>query len=90
MLIPMLESKGESRLYTRVKPVGLISKTGTLVLDPKTPAVECRVVDLSKGGACLELIKPLKLPKRFVFLHGGVKKHCHLIWQRGERFGVGF
>lgn len=86
----MLESKGESRLYTRVKPVGLISKTGKLVVDPKLPVVDCRVLDLSKGGACLELLKPLKLPKRFVFVHGGVRKNCHLIWQRGERFGVGF
>ena len=86
----MLQDKGDNRLYSRVKPIGLISKTATLVLDPKTPAVQCRVVDISKGGACIELLKPLKMPKRFIFLHGGVKKHSFLIWQRGERVGVGF
>jgi hypothetical protein len=84
------KSKDENRLYVRLKPVGLISKTGTLVLDPKAPAVSCRVIDISRGGACLELAQPMKLPKRFVFVHGGTRKHCHLVWQKNERFGVGF
>jgi len=87
----MLEKgKDDNRLYVRIKPVGLISKTGTLVLDRKQPAVGCRVIDFSKGGACLELAKPMKLPKRFVFVHGGTKKHCYLVWQKNERIGVGF
>ena len=84
------KGKDDNRLYVRVKPTGLMSKTGVLALGKDTPAVNCRVVDISKGGACLELLKPLKLPKRFVFVHGGVRKHCHLVWQKDERFGVGF
>jgi hypothetical protein len=84
------KGKDDGRLYMRVKPVGLISKTGVLVLDKKTPAVNCRVIDMSRGGTCLELLKPMQLPKRFVFVHGGTKKHCHLVWQKNERFGVGF
>jgi hypothetical protein len=84
------KGKDDNRLYVRVKPVGLISKTGTLVLDKKQPAVPCNVVDISKGGACLQLSKPMQLPKRFVFVHGGTKKHCHLVWQKHDRIGVGF
>lgn len=84
------KGKIENRLYVRVRPSGLMSKTGTLVLDKNTPAVSCHVIDISKGGACLELTKEMKLPKRFVFVHGGVKKHCHLVWQKNSRFGVGF
>ena len=84
------KGKPENRVFVRLKPAGLVSKTGVLVLDKNTPAVNCRVIDLSRAGACLELLKPLKLPKRFVFVHGGTKKHCHLVWQKNERFGVGF
>jgi hypothetical protein len=82
--------KPENRVFVRLKPTGLMAKTGTLVLDKSTPAVTCNVIDISRGGACLELPKEMKLPKRFVFVHGGVKKHCHLVWQKNSRFGVGF
>ena len=82
--------KPENRVFVRLKPTGLMAKTGTLVLDKNTPAMTCNVIDISRGGACLELSKEIKLPKRFVFIHGGVKKHCHLVWQKNSRFGVGF
>jgi hypothetical protein len=84
------KGKDDSRLYVRVKPIGLMSKTGVLVLDRNTPAVSCRVLDISRGGACIEISKPMKLPKRFVFVYGGTKKHCHLVWQKNERIGLGF
>ena len=84
------KGKPENRVFVRLKPTGLMARTATLVLDPKQPAINCRVVDISRGGACLELSKELKLPKRFVLIHGGAKKHCHLVWQKREKFGVGF
>lgn len=86
----MEKGKIENRRYSRVKPVGLISKTGKLVLAPRAPAIDCRVLDLSAGGACLELAGPLTLPRRFDFIHGGVRKNCHLVWQKNLRIGVGF
>jgi hypothetical protein len=86
----MEKDKAENRRYARVKPVGLVSRTAKLVLDPRARAIDCRVVDISAGGACIELAEPLKLPGRFVFIHGGVKKSCHVVWQRNGRVGLGF
>ncbi len=80
----------ENRRYSRVRPVGLISKTGKLILDPKLPAVDCKVFDLSGGGACLELYAPATLPRRFMLVHGGTRKSCSLVWQKDLRFGVCF
>jgi hypothetical protein len=82
--------KIENRRYSRVRPIGLISKTGKLILVPKAPAVDCKLVDISGGGACLELLVPAKLPRRFMVVHGGTLKHCSLVWQKGLRFGVCF
>jgi hypothetical protein len=45
---------------------------------------------MSAGGACLEVGGQAAIPRRFVLLHGGVKKKCSLIWQTGRRFGVSF
>jgi hypothetical protein len=52
--------------------------------------IECRVVDLSAGGACLELPRAYDLPNRFEFLHGGTKRFCTLAWTRGFRIGVSY
>ena len=82
--------KMENRRYARVKPVGIISKTGKLILDAKSPAVDCKVLDISGGGACLETAAPVKLPRRFMLVHGGTRKHCSLVWQKDLRFGVCF
>jgi hypothetical protein len=38
---------------------------------------ECQVVDLSAGGAGLELPRAYDLPKRFEFLHGNTRPLLH-------------
>ena len=87
-----MDSKAvEGRRAVRLSPSGLISRTAKIFADEKGAAViECRVVDLSPGGACLELMRDAQIPPKFVFLHGGVKKKARLIWRKGYRFGAGF
>jgi hypothetical protein len=78
----------ENRRFARVRPQGMMSKTGKIILDPKKPAIDCTVVDLSAGGACLQVASPAGLPKRFEFLHSGIKKKVQLVWTRGFIIGV--
>jgi hypothetical protein len=80
----------EKRRFVRTRPSGLVSRAGTIIVDPKKPVIICHVVDMSAGGACLEVGGQAAIPRRFVLLHGGVKKKCSLIWQTGRRFGVSF
>jgi hypothetical protein len=80
----------ENRRFARVRPTGLVSRAGTIIVDPKKPVIACSVIDLSAGGACLEINGQADIPKRFVFLHGGTKKKCSLVWQEGRRLGVSF
>ena len=61
-----------------------------LIIDPKTPVIDCRVVDYSAGGACLEISGQIKLPSRFELLFGGTKKRCRVVWSKGRRLGVAF
>jgi hypothetical protein len=30
------------------------------------------------------------IPRRFILNHGGVKKSCRIVWQKGRRVGVSF
>jgi PilZ domain len=61
-----------------------------LLLEPKAPLVECRLVDYSAGGACIELPRSLQVPERFEMFHGNIKKRCRRVWSRGLRIGVSF
>jgi PilZ domain len=78
------------RLFARQKPKGRISTVAKLFLDPKSPVVECILVDYSAGGACLQLAKFVQLPDRFEVLYGTTRKRCRVVWKRGLRFGVAF
>jgi hypothetical protein len=80
----------EHRRYARVRPSGLVPKTGKIIIDSKVPAVDCLVLDLSVGGACLDVSTGFALPKRFTLLHGKTKKNCLVVWKAGRRLGVSF
>lgn len=78
------------RLYPRVRPPSGEAAKAQIIVGPKVPAIACRLVDYSRGGACLEVSLSVALPDRFEVFHGGVKKKSRLVWRRGIRIGVAF
>jgi hypothetical protein len=80
----------DKRRAFRVEPKGLVPRVGKILLGPKMAPIDCRVVDLSAGGACLELPRAYTLPQRFEFLHGATKRFCTLAWTRGYRIGISY
>ena len=76
------------RRFARVRPTGRISDLAKLIVGPKAPVIDCRVVDYSPGGACLEIAPQTKVPTRFELLFGGTKKRCRVVWSAGRRLGV--
>ncbi|HZP70447.1 MAG TPA: PilZ domain-containing protein [Pseudolabrys sp.] len=78
------------RRWFRVAPKGLVPRTGRLLLGPNTTPIDVKVVDLSAGGACLELNRSYTLPDRFEFIHGATKRFCTLAWSRGFRIGISY
>jgi len=78
----------ENRRHVRVRPAGLVSRAGKIIVNPRVPVIDCNVIDLSAGGACLEVLGSGDIPRRFVLFHGGTKKSCSVVWQKGRRCGV--
>ena len=78
----------EHRRFVRVRPAGLVSRVAKIIVDPKTPLIDCSIVDLSAGGACLEVGGTAAIPRRFVLFHGGTKRSVTVVWQKGRRYGV--
>ena len=83
-------SGSDKRRWFRVAPKGLVPRVGRLLLGPNSQPIECKIVDLSAGGAQLELQRVLDLPQRFEFLHGATKRWCTLAWSRGFRIGISY
>ena len=83
-------SGSDKRRWFRVAPKGLVPRAGRLLLGSNTQPIECKIVDLSAGGAQLELQRVLDLPQRFEFLHGATKRWCTLAWSRGFRIGISY
>jgi hypothetical protein len=78
------------RRFARVRPSGRVSSTAKIIIGQKTPAVDCKIVDYSAGGACLQLASKIELPSRFELLHGLSRKRCRMVWKNGLRVGVAF
>jgi hypothetical protein len=56
------------------------------------PNVECRVRNMSSGGACLELEHRTSLPNDFSLLIKPecVRRSCRLVWRSASHAGVQF
>lgn len=80
----------QDRRFNRIRPSGTVSRSGKIIVDQKTPAIDCNIVDYSAGGACLEVVPRMALPNRFELLYGGTKKKCRVVWVNGPRLGVSF
>jgi hypothetical protein len=78
------------RLYPRVRPTNPEASKAQIIVGPKLPAVACRLIDYSRGGACLEIFPMVPLPDRIELLHGNVRKRGRIVWRRGIRIGVAF
>jgi PilZ domain len=85
-----MEAVMHPRRFARVRPTGRNADVAKLIVGPKEPVIDCKVVDYSPGGACLEVGARIKLPDRFELFFGGIKKRCRIVWNTGRRFGVAF
>lgn len=80
----------QDRRFNRIRPSGSLSRTGKIIVDPKSPVIDCSIVDYSAGGACIEVAPRTSLPKRFELLYSGTKKKCRVVWANGARLGISF
>jgi hypothetical protein len=81
-----LYAMSDKRRWNRIKPSGQMQRNGKLLLGQNL--IDCRIVDVSAGGACIELAQPCSLPKHFEFINGRSRMVCRVAWIRGARVGI--
>jgi hypothetical protein len=80
----------QPRRSARVRPSGSMSNAAKIIVDPKSPLIDCKIVDYSASGACVEIWSEIKLPNRFELVFGRTRKRCRLVWAKGRRMGLAF
>jgi hypothetical protein len=66
-------------------------KAGLIAFN-RAATIECRVRNLSKIGACLDVVSQVGIPDEFMLVveHEQLKKKCRVIWRKPNRLGVEF
>jgi PilZ domain len=64
-----------------------------IVVDPRQPPRQCMLLNVSQGGAKIEIDEQLEPPQQFTLLltHRGLStRPCRLVWRNGTNMGVEF
>ncbi len=85
-----LEMRDGKPAFCAHQALGPCEHRGKIVVDPKSPVIDCLVMDTSAGGACLEVKPGAVTAKRFDLVYGGLRKKCRVAWVNGRRIGVSF
>jgi hypothetical protein len=66
-------------------------KAGSISFN-RAGGIDCRVRNLSRAGACLEVASQLGIPEDFelVIEHDHFHQPCHVVWRTATRLGVEF
>ena len=66
-------------------------KAGSITFN-RAGGIDCRVRNLSKAGAALEVASQIGIPDEFVLVIEAdhLRQPCHVIWRTATRLGVEF
>ncbi|SFV04313.1 hypothetical protein SAMN02799631_04091 [Methylobacterium sp. 174MFSha1.1] len=69
-----------------------MGSTGEIIFDAPSPAVDCRVSNLTVFAATLTVPAGLAVPDGFTLAIAGefVMRRCRVVWRRRGRVGVAF
>jgi hypothetical protein len=70
---------------------GRTLKAGSISIN-QAGGIDCRVRNMSRVGACLEVSSQVGIPNDFVLVVGydKFKQACHVVWRSDTRLGVEF
>jgi hypothetical protein len=69
-----------------------VRKQAKVVFGPNDGLIDCVVLNLSIGGACLELASPAIIPDQFDLTFDAARtlRACRVAWRSGYKIGVAF
>ena len=70
----------------------LTMKTARIVVGRFEPSVDCAILNMSDGGACVLVASPADVPDAFELTTDpeGRSHACTVVWKSGNKIGVAF
>lgn len=91
MASPMTSDSGGQDSNRRGKDRRSVLKAAQIVFNDRKSVLNCRIRNLSDGGARLEFATSQLLPHAFeLHMTGMPVRHCALRWAKGRLAGVSF
>jgi hypothetical protein len=68
-----------------------VLKSAKIIFSDRLSVLDCRISNLSEGGACLQIASTASVPRTFALrLAGEPERVCQKVWTRDGRIGVRF
>ncbi len=84
------EAKAKLLESKRKHPRRSVADRGKIVINRPFSMMDCIVLDISEGGACLEVSVAVQLPPAFELVFAEKRRPCNVAWQKDKRIGVSF
>jgi len=84
------EAKAKLLESKRKHPRRPVSDRGKIIISRPFSMMDCVVLDMSEGGACLEISVTSQLPPTFELVFAERRRACIVAWQKENRLGVSF
>jgi len=69
-----------------------LNKPAKLSADPRAPASDCAILEISSGGVRLQVFEA-KVPEHFILVTSNddtVRRACRVVWRSGDEVGAEF
>jgi len=84
------KAKAQLMESKRKHPRRSVSDQGKIIITRPFSMLDCTVLDMSEGGACLEVSAKAQLPPTFELVFAERRRACIVAWQKENRLGVSF
>jgi hypothetical protein len=74
----------------RKEPRIPVIKLATVIANGTEKAIDCNMIDLSNGGACLWGKNINDAPDEFDLYYDSIVRRCRVRWRRENKVGVAF
>jgi hypothetical protein len=93
MLLQTLARVKQAFVEQRRSPRHSTNCRAWIEFDDHTPPLNCTLVDISEGGARIEVASPHRLPEEFSLVlteDAGNVRRCRIIWRADNEIGISY
>ena len=88
----MIKNVDDDSLERRTVQRTRVLRNAKIIVPRRSPVIHCTVLNITSGGACLEVANTFGVPDSFelTFESGRTRRRCRVAWRTADQLGVAF